>query len=196
MSTEPSIDDMLRRAFDRVDDDDVALFYAYLSELKQHVRRHLNRNVRSFPGESGIAQSALFSFFRDAAEQNVPLQDVDEDGYPMLWPLLLKYLERHCEKWKKYFRAKKRSGIVVSADSAGIDGATFDMVDHRTPAPDEESIESALVALSARMTERQRQIANLTAAGRTLEQIATEVGCSESLVSLEKKSIRRLIETT
>jgi hypothetical protein len=35
----------------------------------------------------------------------------------------------------------------------------------------------------------------LAAQGRTLEETATALGCSESLVSLEKKAIRVLLET-
>jgi len=37
-------------------------------------------------------------------------------------------------------------------------------------------------------------VADLSAQGRTLVEIATELDCSESLVSLEKKNIRRIIE--
>ena len=55
---------------------------------------------------------------------------------------------------------------------------------------------AVLEALYANLTARQRRVADLTVAGRTLEQIAAELGCSESLVSLEKKTIRKLLENT
>ncbi len=195
MAEVPSIDAVLRQAFERVDDEDVRLFYAYFEELKRHVRRYLTGKARLCPGESHVAQSALFSLFSDLAMQDIPLQDVDEYGYPMLWPLLLKYVERHCEKWKKYYRAKKRAGVVVSlgAQEAGRPG--IDPPDHRAAAAGEDEVGAALEELYAKLTPRQRRVADLSAQGKTLVEIAAEIGCSESLVSLEKKAIRRLLET-
>jgi hypothetical protein len=184
----PAIDDMLRGVLERVDNDDVRLFYDYFDELKQHVRKYLSRKARLFPGESHVAQSALFSMFCDLAVQQIPLADVDEHGYPMLWPLLLKYIERHCEKWKKYYRAKKRQGPEVSL-------ACVDPPDHRAPADDEQAVGAALSALYDKLKPRQRRVADLAAQGHTLEEIAAALGCSESLVSLEKKAIRVLLET-
>ncbi len=184
MTDPPPLDDVLRRAFARVDDDDVRLFYAYFDELKRHARAALGRRARTFPGDSHVAQSALFSLFADAAAGGLPLGDVDADGYPMLWPLLLRYIERHGEKWKKYYRAKKRK-----ADEVGL-GVGIDPADHRAG----DDLGEALEELHRRLTPRQQRIAALSADGRTLEQIAAEVGCSESLVSLEKKKIRAALE--
>lgn len=195
MADAPALDDMLRNAFSRVEDEDVQLFYDYFEELKRHVRRYLSGKAKLCPGESHVAQSALFSMFCDVSVQRVPLQDVDEHGYPMLWPLLLKYVERHCDKWKKYYRAKKRQGGEVSLARADVDRPDFDPADHRAPADDEEAVGAALAALYEKLTPRQRQVADLSAQGRTLEEIATALGCSESLVSMEKKTIRRVFET-
>jgi hypothetical protein len=192
----PTLDVMLRQAFARVNDEDVRLFYAYFEELKRHVRGYLTGKARFYPGESHVAHSALFSLFSDLAVQDIPLQDVDEYGYPMLWPLLLKYIERHCEKWKKYYRAKKRRGAEVPLAGAAADRAGIDPPDYRAPAGDEESVGAALAALYERLTPRQRQVADLSAQGRTLQEIAAELGCSQSLVSLEKKAIRTLLETS
>ena len=132
--------------------------------------------------------------FCDAALQQIPLQEVDEEGLPMLWPMLLKYIERHCEKWKKYYRAKKRKGAEVGLASPNRAGGVFDVADHRS-GDDEETVGKALAELYGKLTPRQRRVADLSAEGRTLEEIAAEVGCSESLVSLEKKAIRVLLET-
>jgi hypothetical protein len=188
MADAPPLDDMLKGAFARLDGEDVRLFYQYFDELKRHVRKYLSGKARLVPGETHIAQSALFSMFCDLAVQQIPLEDVDEDGYPMVWPLLLKYLERHCEKWKKYYRSRKRSGAEVPLGCG-------DPHDHRAPAGEEESVGEALAALYEKLTPRQRRVADLSAQGRTLEEIAAELGCSESLVSLEKKAIRVLLET-
>jgi hypothetical protein len=195
MAEAPPIEDMLRSAFADVESDDVHLFYEYFDELKRHVRKYLSGKARLVPGESHIAQSALFSLFCDLALTQVPLRDVDEDGYPMLWPLLLKYLERHCEKWKKYYRAKKRRGPEVPLASAGAQPQGIDPPDHRGPADDEQAVGAALAVLYEKLSPRQRCVADLSAQGRTLEDIAAELGCSQSLVSLEKKAIRGLLET-
>jgi DNA-directed RNA polymerase specialized sigma24 family protein len=193
MADVPPLDAVLRRAFARVNDDDVRLFYAYFEELKRHVRRYLTGKARLCPGESHVAQSALFSLFSDLAVQDIPLQDIDEYGYPMLWPLLLKYVERHCEKWKKYYRAKKRAAGEVPLGQAGRAGP--DPADYRAGAADEDEVGAALEELYAKLTPRQRRVADLSAQGKTLAEIAAAVGCSESLVSLEKKAIRGLLET-
>jgi DNA-binding CsgD family transcriptional regulator len=191
----PPIDDMLRSAFQRLDDEDVQLFYQYFDELKSHVRKYLSGKARLVPGESHIAQSALFSMFCDLAISQVPLQDTDEYGYPMLWPLLLGYIERHCEKWKKYYRAKKRRGVEVPLGSSDAQGPGIDPPDYRSSS-DESEVGAALVELYEKFTQRQRRVADLSAQGRTLAEIAAELGCSESLVSLEKKAIRNIIEKT
>jgi DNA-binding CsgD family transcriptional regulator len=187
---------MLRRAFARVDDDDVRLFYCYFDELKDSVRGHLRRKARSVPGESAVAQSALFSMLCDVTLARIPLSDVDADGHPALWQLLLKYIERHCEKWNKYYRAKRFKGTEVPLAGGDSGGPGIDPPDYRASAGDEEAVGEALAALHAKLTQRQRRVADLTAEGRTLKQIAGELNCSESLVSMEKKAIRKLLETT
>jgi DNA-binding CsgD family transcriptional regulator len=190
MADVPTIDDMLRATLARVEDDDVRLFYRYFDELKGHVRKYLSGKARLYPGESHIAQSAMFSLFCDLAVSQIPLEDTDEYGYPMLWPLLLKYLERHCDKWKKYYRAGKRRGTEVSLAGPGLDPP-----DHRGSPGDEDAVGAALAALYGQLTPRQRRIADLSAQGRTLQETAAALGCSESLVSLEKKAIRSLLES-
>ena len=178
-----------------MDSDDVRLFYGYFDDLKGHVQKYLSGKARLYPGASHVAQSALFSLFCDVALQQIPLGDVDEYGYPMLWPLLLKYIERHCDKWKKYYRAKKRQGTEIPLAGSGESHLGIDPPDHRGPGDDEAAVGAALAALYQKLTPRQRQVADLSAQGKTLEEIANELRCSESLVSLEKKAIRRFLET-
>lgn len=191
----PALEDMLRRAFERVDDDDVRLFYLYFEELKEHVRRYLGEKARQLPGESAVAQSALFSLFCNVTLARLPLSGTDEYGYPVLWPLLLLYIERHCNKWNKYYRAKKRKAAVVPLAAGEAGHTAVEPPDYRGSSDDEAMVGEALEALYARLTSRQRCVADLTAAGRTLEEIAEELDCSESLVSMEKKAIRKLLET-
>src|SRR5438067_231290 len=174
MTDAPPLDHMLQDVFAHVEGDDVKLFYAYFEELKGHVRKYLSAKARLFPGESHVAQSALFSLFCDLAVQQIPLEDVDEHGYPMLWPLLLKYIERHCEKWKKYYRAKKRKAAEVPL-AAGADAPGVELADYRA-ADDEAAVGEALAALYEQLTPRQRRVADLSAEGRTLAEIADELG--------------------
>jgi hypothetical protein len=195
MPDAPAIDAMLRDVFHRVDNDDVQLFYAYFDELKRHVQKYLSHKARLMPGTSHIAQSALFSMFCDVTLQQIPLGDVDEYGYPMLWPLLLKYIERHCDKWKKYYTVKKRRGTQVSLDTGARSGLAIDTPDRRAPTDDEAAVGEALAALYEKLTPRQRRVADLSAQGNTLEEIAAQLRCSESLVSLEKKAIRKVLES-
>jgi DNA-binding CsgD family transcriptional regulator len=182
--------EMLRRDLSRVKDDDVRLFFDYFEELKLQVGKYLRGKARIFPGDSAVAESALFSLFCNATLAGLSLAEVDEEGYPALWPLLLLYIERHCNKWNKYYRAKKRQAIEVPL----IADRAIDPPDYRAPNDDEAAVGAALEALYVRLTPRQRCVADLTVAGKTLEQIAQDLGCSESLVSLEKKAIRRLLE--
>jgi hypothetical protein len=80
------------QALDGLDNDDVRLFYRYFEELKWQVRKYLSGKARNMAGTTAVAESALMGLFCDVAIQSIPLADVDEYGYPMLWPLLLKYV--------------------------------------------------------------------------------------------------------
>src|SRR5262249_23149231 len=142
-------------------------FYDYFDELRAQVRRclggHLGRKAGVFPGETAIGVSALLSLFCDVAAQNVPLSDVDEYGYPMLWPLLLKYVERHCNKWNAYYRTAKRGAAETSLDA--------DPVDYRADAG-ESALAEACEALYARLTEAEQKVLEGRLRGETLKEIA------------------------
>src|SRR5262249_56427658 len=132
MADPPTFDDVLRQALAGLDNEDVRIFYDYFEDLKRRVRGHLSRPAAVVPGDSAVAQSALLSMFCDLAIQQIPLGDVDEYGCPMLWPLLLKYLERHCDKWNKYYLALKRNAPVQSLEVGRAEGAPgIDPPDHR-----------------------------------------------------------------
>lgn len=191
----PSLNDLLRRDLSCLNDDDVRLFFDYFDELKRHVRKYLGRRARQFPGESAIAESAFFSLLCDVTPQGIPLADVDEHGYPALWPLLLQYIERHCHKWNKYYRAKKRRGVEVPLAAGDPSSPGIEPRDHRAPSDEEETVGAILEELYAKLTPRQRRVADLTTADYTLAEIASELQCSQSLISLEKKKIRSLLAT-
>jgi hypothetical protein len=52
-----------------------------------------------------------------------------------------------------------------------------------------------LDAWYARLTQRQRRVADLTVVGRTLEEMSSELDCSAILVSMENKAIRKRLES-
>jgi ECF sigma factor len=197
MADAPPFDATLEQALAGLDNEGVRIFYAYFEDLKQQARRHLSRKARALPGDSAVAQSALVSLFCDLALTQVPLTDVDEHGYPMLWPLLLKYLERHCDKWNKYYRAKKRKGIEVSlaASPPTEDAPDIEPADYRAPADDESGFAEACEALSARLSNEERAVLEGRLKGETLEQIAARIRRSESTVSNRLNRISTLLQT-
>jgi hypothetical protein len=195
MAETPTFDEALRQALAGLDNEGVRVFYDYFEDLKRAARRHLGAQARAMPGESAVAQSALLSLFCDVAVQQVPLADVDEHGCPMLWPLLLKYLERHCDKWNKYFLAKKRKGAVASLGAGAAEGPGLDPPDRRAPADDETKFLAAFEELSARLTAEERAVLEGRLRDETLEQIAARIGRSEATVSNRLGRIRAVLET-
>jgi RNA polymerase sigma factor (sigma-70 family) len=190
----PALEDMLRGALRAIDDEDVRLFLGYFDDLKRQARTLLRGKARTFPGDSAVAQSALLSLLADVSVQHIPLADVDEEGRPAFWPLLLRYIERHCNKWNKYYRAKKRRGAELSL-STGTESMPALEPAAAQPTPDEEmALAEAWEALERKLTPRQQHVAALAAQGKTLEEIAEMVGCSEATVSNDKRAIRNLLE--
>jgi hypothetical protein len=140
------------------------------------------------PGGAGAAgrTGALLSLFGDLALQQIPLAEVDDSGYPMLWPLLLEYVERHCNKWKAYYRAKRRQGTEVELAA--------EPADHRACAGEESAFVAACEALYARLSPEERAVLEGRLQDQTLEQIARRIGRSETTVSTRLARIRALLE--
>ena len=197
MADPPTFDDVLRQALAGLDNEDVRIFYDYFEDLKRRVRAHLGRPAAVVPGPSAVAQSALLSMFCDLAIQQIPLDDVDEYGCPMLWPLLLKYLERHCDKWNKYYLALKRNATVLPLEPrrAGDEGAPgIDPPDRRAPADAETAWADAVAKLVAQLTKEEQQVLEGRLKDETLEQIALRIGRCESTVSNRLSHIRVVLE--
>jgi hypothetical protein len=166
MADTPAMEDVLRSALSGIDDDDVRLFYSYFAELKHLAQSLLRRKARAFPGESAVAHSALLSMLADVPVQQIPLTDSDEEGYPALWPLLLRYVERHCNKWNKYYRAKKRQGKEVALGTHGESQPAVDPVD-AGPSPSEEAeFAEAWEVLEQKLAPRQYQVATPGSSGQ------------------------------
>jgi DNA-directed RNA polymerase specialized sigma24 family protein len=185
----PTFDEVVKQAVQGLDNDDVRLFLTYFEELKQHVRCHLGRKARVVPGDSAIVQSALLSMLCDVA-QKIPLGDVDEYGYPALWPLLLRYLERHCNKWNAWYKAQKRDGHQVSLGQAGGDEATaLELADSGSDEVSEARVGAICEELVQQLTEEERVVFDRWCQGHTLAGTAAELNCSESKVSYVRERI-------
>jgi hypothetical protein len=190
MADAPPFDDTLRQALAGLNSDAVRIFYAYFDDLKRRARTHLSRKARTMPGATAVAQSALLSMFCDVALHQVPLSDVDEHGCPMLWPLLLKYVERHCNKWNKYYQARKRKAPEVPLADGNVDPA-----DYRAAEDEESDFVTACEALCARLSPEEQAVLEGRLKDETLEQLAARIGRSESTVSNRLSRIRTLLET-
>jgi RNA polymerase sigma factor (sigma-70 family) len=110
---------------------------------------------------------------------------VDEYGYPMLWPLLLKYVERHCNKWKAYYRAEKRRGTQIPLT---------DLPDQRAAASEEAEFVAVYEELCRQLDQEEQEILEARLCGLSLEEIAQLIGRSKSTVANRLQRIRAVME--
>ncbi len=220
MKDTPEFQEVLRQAMQGVDNECVRLLYEYFEELKRHACRFLCSKARIMPGASAVVASALDSLICDVALRDVLAEVKDQklrsyiagrverlegagpgegdDGRPALWARLLVYVERHCDKWKKWHQAKMRKGTEMSLYGDG--SATIDVEDYRAPGDEEGRWEErlrleALEPLCARLTEEEIPVLLLRLGGETLAQIAQTIERSENTVSNRLAHIRGLLET-
>jgi hypothetical protein len=194
MSDTPSRTETSPRSFAGLDNEDAGVYLARFEELKRQARKHLGRKAQVSPGATGVAASALGSLIRDLEFNQIPLSDVDKYGYPMLWPLLLKYVERHCDNANKLYRAKKRNAAEVPL-GPGADGERgIEPVDHR-PSPEDQVVAKDLIE---RLCERLTPLDNEVLRGRlqveTLTQIAARANRSAAWVSSCLVHIRNVLQ--
>src|SRR5262245_17537260 len=192
MADTPPFDEVLQQALQGLDNEDVRLFYDYFEDLRGRAARVLSGKARLMPGASAVAASALLSLLCDLAVLKVPLSDVDDQGRPAVWPLLLQYVERHCDKWNKWHEAKMRRGAEVSLHGAGA-GRTIDPEDYRAPADDEGQFAAALERLCARLSDEERRVLEARLAGKSLAEIALLIERSENTVSNRLAHIREVL---
>jgi DNA-binding CsgD family transcriptional regulator len=194
MSDAPPFDHVLQQALRGLDNEDVRLFYEYFDDLKRRAARALAGKARLMPGASAVAASALLSFLCDLAVLDIPISDVDDQGRPALWPLLLQYVERHSDKWNKWHQAKMRKGAEVSLHAAADAGRTIDPEDYRAPADDEGAFAAALARLCERLTDEERRVLEARLAGKSLAEVALLIGRSENTVSNRLARIREVLQ--
>lgn len=163
---------------------DVAHYYQHFERLKGFARRQLQGKARDKVGASDIVQSALFSMVRDIEAANVPLLDLDQEGQPLLMPLLFRYLDRHCDKWNKHFQTLKRGGAEVPLGNSQIaEPATSDDLFDRQLL---EQIET----FSRDLTEQEQRVFACWMDQQTLSETSRITGLSETRISALRKLIR------
>jgi hypothetical protein len=194
MAETPPFDDVLQQALKGLNNEDVRLFFEYFEDLKRKAARGLKGKAGVMPGASAVAASALLSLLCDLAVLDIPLNDVDDQGRPALWPLLLKYVERHCDKWNKWHQAKMRQGAELSLHGAD-GGRTIDPQDYRAPAGDEEAFAAALERLCERLSEEERRVLEARLGGKSLAEIALLIERSENTVTNRLTRIREVLQT-
>lgn len=188
----PPFDAVLNQALEGLDNDDVRLFYDYFEVLKAKVGSQLANKVKVGVGESAVLQSALLSMFEDIGNLNIPLGECDDTGRPMHWPLLLSYIERHCDKWNKYYQTKKRGGKVVSF-SGSNDAQGIDPADPKGIFVDEAQVNEACDQLFRHLSAQERTVFEHWVEGKSLAESAEKLDCSEAKVSYVRKRIRDLL---
>jgi DNA-directed RNA polymerase specialized sigma24 family protein len=195
MADTPPFEDVLQQALQGLNSEDVRLFYEYFEDLKTRAARALTGKARVMPGASAVAASALLSLLCDLAVLDIPLNDVDDQGRPALWPLLLKYVERHCDKWNKWHQTKMRKGVEVPLQGGADGGRTIDPEDYRAPAEDEKAFAAALGRLCERLSDEERRVLEARLAGKSLAEIALLIERSENTFSNRLAKIRLVLQT-
>src|SRR5262249_55510248 len=105
--------------------------------------------------------------------------------------------ERHCDKWNKYYRAKKRQGTEVPLGPGGARAAGrlgIDPADYREPADAEDRFVACCERLCSLLSEEEQKVLLLRLQDKTLEEIALKIGRSESTVSNRLSRIRTLLQ--
>jgi len=111
----------------------------------------------------------------------------------MLWPLLLRYIERHCDKWNKRYQTKKwgacevRSEVERVRTPAGVPGSPPTRMGRGTARTDLQRLLDSLSPEEVVVFECWKDQQSLAAT-------ALKLGCCEAKVSYLRKAIRERLE--
>src|SRR4051812_20256476 len=104
----------MRRLRQRESDALTREFAGYVGRLVALARSRLREKVRHQVGEDAVVQSAVASLVEKHGGDTVDL--ARPDG---LWDLLAESTLRHCDRWNKRYRARKRAAPEVPLAGAG-----------------------------------------------------------------------------
>ena len=166
------------------------VFEAYYQQVIGEACRLLRWRVKEAVEPANVAASVLSSFFSNHTEDAIDLHAPDG-----VWGLLLEMTLRHCEKWNKRFRARKRrpAGGVTPIGDGSEEGGVVPADD--APGPEEAVDEADYYAhlvreLEALLSERQRTVLALHLSGRRADEIADRIGFARPTVDRELAAIR------
>lgn len=159
-------------------------FYArYRPALERIAASAIDTGMRRRFGPESVAHSVCRTFLRRARGDLLDIPDADA-----LWRLLCASALNKVRELSRFHRRQRRS---VGSEARG--GAADDAL-VRAPArgesPDAEAaFRDQLGHLLAAMSDTERRVIDLRIAGRTQEEIANELGCTERTV---RRTMRRL----
>jgi RNA polymerase sigma factor (sigma-70 family) len=153
------------------------VFKEYADRLIGLARGRLSERARRKVGDEAVVQSALLSFFTHHTGE-IDLQSEDS-----LWTNLLAITLRHCGKWNKRFRAKKRAGpeAPLQVSREGADAGLEPSAEKPTPEM-VVTLVDLVEHLMAGLTERQRQVVELRLQDVPVAEICRQVGLSQARV--------------
>jgi DNA-directed RNA polymerase specialized sigma24 family protein len=188
MSDEYSCAELMQSLRAGNQDAQVQVFRAYLHRVIALARVRLKSRVKQAVGEDAVALSAMASFFLNHTEKMIDLQDENS-----LWGLLSEITLRHCEKWNKRFRAKKRAGTEVPLGSAR-DEHFFDPQDPAPGPATDAGFVDIYTQFLEQLSDRQRQVAEQQLQGSTVAESADALQISQSTVLRERREVKRILE--
>jgi DNA-binding CsgD family transcriptional regulator len=180
------------------DDAHTAVWVRYWQKVIGKTCTKLKWRVKEVYEPGNVAASVMSSFFQHHTEDDIDVQA--EDG---IWDLLIEVTLRHCEKWNKRFRAKKRkregSLLPIGVERAGTDGkpdAGFD--------PDDDEVRPDLIdeadylahllhKLNTRLNDRGRQVVALHLSGLTNADVGQSIGISKTRVDQLFVQIKKMV---
>jgi len=175
----------------------VTVFEKYWQGVIEQACQKLKWRVKEAVEPANVALSVLSSFFEKHAEDDIDLQQ--QDG---VWGLLVEITGRHCEKWNKRFRAKKRrpeGGVLrIDGNTSNAARGREDLFEHEDVEAPKDLIDEAdylahlLYQLNNRLNERQRQVIALHLSGLTNNEVSQAMGITKSRVDHLCLEIRKI----
>lgn len=190
MSDETSFQDLMTRL--RAGDDRAAdlIFQQYARRLVGLARRRLTQDVQAKVDPEDVLQSVFRTFFvRHGAGE------FEFAGWHDLWNLLAAITVRKCGGRIDYYRAARRDTTREAAPPSAEDSAKLWEPLARDPTPSEAMMLVEITQNLLRdLSERDRQIFELSLQGETPEPISEKLHCSERTVERVLERIRKDLE--
>lgn len=180
MPEDYSFDELAARL--RSGDQDAAarVFELFAKRLIALARARLDRLVRQKVDPEDVVQSVFRSFFARRAAGQFDL--ISEDS---LWALLVEIALRKCGRWNQQFRRRKRRVDLEVPLQNGSHAAHhgWEPLAHG-PSPEDAAALAETVELLMRRLENkhEQQVLELRLQGYTIEEISSQVRCSERTV--------------